>query len=104
MIEITIYERSHHLKASGHALFDQKGRDVVCAAVSVVLQSWMVGTRLLCKQDVSVLQEGDRWEATVDEMNDLAELLWKNMILTLDILSKQYPENIRLHWEENHGS
>ncbi|MCX7883207.1 MAG: ribosomal-processing cysteine protease Prp [Brevinematales bacterium] len=104
MIDITISETAHRLVACGHALFDEKGRDIVCAAVSVTLQGWVVGTRLLGKQDVRVWQQGDTWEARVEHMNEESLLLWKNMILMLDILSRQYPEYIRLHWEENHGS
>ncbi|NPV38901.1 hypothetical protein BREVNS_0764 [Brevinematales bacterium NS] len=104
MIDISISEKTHRVVASGHALFDQKGKDVVCAAVSVTLQGWVVGTRLLCKEDVAVRQTEGRWEAEVSEMNENSLLLWKQMILTLDILSRQYPDHIRLHWEENHGS
>ncbi len=104
MIEIEIDERAHRVVAQGHALFDIKGRDIVCAAVSVVLQGWVVGTQLLCKQDVQVEKQKDRWEAVLNSLDEQSLLLWKNMILMLDILARQYPENIRLHWEENHGS
>jgi len=104
MIEITISETSHRVVARGHALFDTRGRDIVCAAVSVTLQGWVVGTKLLCHQEIDVRQEEGRWEATLPTPGDEASLLWKNMILTLDILSRQYPENIRVYWEENHGS
>jgi|GEM_PF-1890818 hypothetical protein len=104
MIIIRIDETSHRVVAQGHALFAPKGSDVVCAAVSIVLQSWVVGCRILCKQDVSVVQREGVWEASLADAREEAILLWKNMILTLDILSRQYPENIQLQWEENHGS
>lgn len=104
MIDITISETFHRIRAEGHALFDLKGRDVVCAAVSVTLQGWVVGSRILCKQEVVVQQEKGQWEGRLQEVNEEALLLWRQMILMLDILSRQYPENIRLKWEENHGS
>ncbi|MFN4217023.1 MAG: ribosomal-processing cysteine protease Prp [Brevinematales bacterium] len=104
MIDIFISEKTHRLVACGHALFDQKGRDVVCAAVSVTLQGWVVGTRLICKQEVVVNQTDGRWEAEICDANENSLLLWRQMILTLDILSRQYPDYIRLHWEENYGS
>ncbi len=46
MIKIEIFKKDNILKkleAKGHAFFDKRGKDIVCAAISALLQNIYVG-------------------------------------------------------------
>ncbi|MCX7820338.1 MAG: ribosomal-processing cysteine protease Prp [Brevinematales bacterium] len=105
MISIKIsIEKVLTLEASGHALFDKKGKDIVCAAVSTLLQSWLIGLEELCKVRLNTKKENGFLSVRVDEINENTFLLTQNLVLSLKILEKQYKENIKVELEEKDGS
>lgn len=102
MINIKIKEENGilELEAWGHALFDSKGRDIVCASVSVLLQSWVLWERELCGVDLKEAKEEGYLKVVVTEMNEMAKLFFTALKLSLSVLRNQYPEYIKLILEE----
>ena len=50
MIEVKFSKKeSLKVEVEGHSLFDIKGKDIVCSAVSVLLQSWHLGMQEIAK-------------------------------------------------------
>lgn len=91
------------IEAQGHALFDKKGKDVVCAAVSTLLQSWLIGTQQLCGTLVQSEQKSGYFIAYANISNDQEELLYRSLYLGLVILEQQYPQNIKVTREDSNG-
>ncbi|MEJ5284541.1 MAG: ribosomal-processing cysteine protease Prp [Brevinematia bacterium] len=91
-------------EAKGHSLFDVKGKDIVCAAVSVLIQSWLVGITELCKVKAEENRNDGFLSVKVSELNESVKLLTQNLVLSLKILEKQYRENIKVELEEKDGS
>ncbi len=100
MIEIAIeYKEGVRIKAKGHALFDEKGKDIVCASVSVLLQMWLVGMTELCGSNVDFVKESGFLFASVDKLTEKGKLLFDYLVLSLSLLQRKYPESIKLELE-----
>ena len=94
MITIIYDEKGHDmiLQASGHAGFAPKGQDIVCAAVSALMQTLAYsvdgGTVTQSQDDCNILTV--QAEQSFDNMAKF-ELVTDGLML----LAKQYPENVR---------
>lgn len=96
------------VEAKGHALFDARGKDVVCAAVSTLLQSWLIGVKELCQASVEAEQGqdgsgGGNFTARMTGYGVKEKLLLDNLILSLKVLQNQYGEHIKVTVEETNG-
>ncbi len=72
MTVVELYRRKGvpvRLKVSGHSGYAEEGTDVVCAAVSILVQTLHIGL-------ADVL--GQKPESTVDRKNAAIELSWKD--------------------------
>ena len=94
MITIIYDEKEHDmiLQASGHAGFAPKGQDIVCAAVSALMQTLAYsvdgGTVTQSQDDCNILTV--QAEQSFDNMAKF-ELVTDGLML----LAQQYPENVR---------
>ena len=97
MIKVDI--KKNHIKISGHALFDDYGKDIVCAAVSSIVITSINGILRLDNKAISYKLTKD--ELIIDILKDNREtkLLILNMISLLKDLEKQYGKNIKVNEE-----
>lgn len=90
MIQVTYneVEDAMILRAEGHAGFAPKGQDIVCAAVSVLMQT------LACSVGTCMCNEGKRFSVVCKKSNDN---IAKFELVTdgLALLQREYPENVR---------
>lgn len=89
------------LKVEGHAGFDEKGRDIVCAAVSVLVISLLNGLeKYTSVKPQETVEEGmvecrlPRPEREEDERT--ARVITSILMDSLREISKTYPENISI--------
>lgn len=76
------------LRAEGHAGFAEKGKDIVCAAVSVLMQT------LACSVGTCMGNDGKGFSVVCKKSNDNIakfELVTDGLVL----LQREYPENVR---------
>lgn len=93
----------YEVKAEGHAGAGKYGQDVVCAAVSVLLQTLaneVTETARAGLLAVGVVAHGDGWmkvEMTpTDQTQDMADA-WVELVQDgIDALAESYPENVEL--------
>lgn len=76
------------LRAEGHAGFAEKGKDIVCAAVSVLMQT------LACSVGTCMCNDGKVFSVVCKKSNDN---IAKFELVTdgLALLQREYPENVR---------
>ena len=99
MIKVRFSVGNRQLKGfeiSGHAMFAESGRDVVCAAVSSA--AYMAANTIT---DVigadAVAQVGEAlMSVKLNQPNEQAEVVLKGLEIHLTELSKQYPQNIKI--------
>ena len=106
MNKITFYIKSDNyvgFKSEGHAGYDERGKDIVCSAISSITQSCALGV-------IEVLKLNPKYEVNEEKGylqlrlpdnvdNDLlekAQVLFKTTYLALKDLSKGYPSNIKV--------
>lgn len=93
----------YEVKAEGHAGAGKYGQDVVCAAVSVLLQTLANEVTEAARAGllaVGVVAHGDGWmkvEMTpTDQTQDMADA-WVELVQDgIDALAESYPENVEL--------
>lgn len=87
--------------ASGHAMYSEYGKDIVCSATSSCIITTINGILKIDSSSISIDQKEDTIIVEVLKQNDIALKLLDNMIEMLEELEEQYPKNIRLSKEEN---
>lgn len=103
MITVTVRRdaagRVHGFRSEGHAGFADYGEDIVCAAVSVLTQTAVLGLKEHCDVDLQ-LEQSPGWLHCALEgethASDAAEAVLETMILGLDAIARQYPEQVRV--------
>ncbi len=95
MIKVTFYRSSEHYLsfiARGHSHFDVEGKDIVCAAVSALVQHT---ARILSDQgDAVVKKSKGRLEISLKNQNELSDLLINELYKSLSDLQEQFPANL----------
>jgi uncharacterized protein len=103
MLEVTFYrddrDRCRGFAARGHADFSSRGTDIVCAAVSAVLQAARLGLTEYARLDVDASQGPGELE--LDWREDQSDLESVRAIaataeLAIDRIARRYPKHIRL--------
>jgi len=88
------------IEVSGHALYADSGKDIVCASVSTAI---IVTVNALEKLNVLDYIEYEIEEgyflAVVKEKNDTVNALLDNLAYSLDDLNNQYPKYIKIKKE-----
>ena len=96
---IKVYIKHNHIVFSGHAMFADYGKDIVCAAVSSIVITSINGILRLNDKAISykLTDEG----MIIDILDDNLEtrVLTENMISLLKELEKKYGKNIKIYEE-----
>ena len=85
---------------SGHAMYDDYGKDIVCASVSSTFLCTVNAIFALDADSIRVFDEDGQQVLQVLKVEHVVQVLLQNMIRCLESLVKQYPKNIRLDKEE----
>ena len=99
MIKVRFSVGNRQLKGfeiSGHAMFAESGRDVVCAAVSSAAYMAANTVTDIIRADAEATADDGAMTLLVKEPCERTETVLKGLELHLKELSKQYPENIKI--------
>ncbi len=103
MIQVKVQKEKDKIlkvEASGHAMYDEWGKDIVCSAVSTCIITSINAILEIQDTAIEVVQTEENIEIIVKEKDEIVLKLLKNMIEMLESLEKQYPKNITLSKEE----
>ena len=81
---------------SGHALFAESGKDIICAAVSSAAYMADNTVTEIIRADAKAQAEDGAMVLTLNEPNTQAETVLRGLELHLTELSKQYPQHIKI--------
>jgi len=97
MIKINI--KKNHIEIKGHAMYDDNGKDIVCAAVSTIVIT-TINAILRFDQDTIKYKENDGYiDIEILKNTNTTNTLILNMIELLKDLEKQYTKNIKINEE-----
>ncbi len=97
MIKVDI--RKNHIEISGHAMFADYGKDIVCASVSSIVITSINGILRLDEEAISYNISNDKLSIDILKEDKQTKTLILNMISLLKDLEKQYEKNIKINEE-----
>ena len=96
MIKIEVKENNKRIREvsiKGHALYDDYGKDIVCAATSATVITTVNGILSIDKDYIKVT-EGENLKIEILKHDKIVDSLINNMIKLLTELQNDYKENI----------
>lgn len=96
MIKVKVEEKNKEVNKvmiTGHALYDDYGKDIVCASVSSIVIT-TVNAILRIEKDAIFVEE-EPFVIEVKKSTEITKKLIENMISLLRELERDYPKNIR---------
>lgn len=100
MIKISIKKEGKmisSLEIKGHALYDDYGKDIVCASVSTMVITTVNATLRYDNKSLSYSKDEGYVQIVMEKHSKVVDLLMENLISLLRELEKQYPKNIKIN-------
>ena len=97
---IKVYIKNKKIIITGHALYDEYGRDIVCAAVSSIVITSINGALKVENNSLVYNEEDSKLTIDIKSNNKNVLLIIENMIEMLKELSLTYKKNIKIIEEE----
>ena len=99
MIQVKV-EKEHakykKITILGHALYDDYGKDIVCAAASSIVTTTVNGILALDKGSLSYMISKKGITVNIKDEDSTTQILIANMVSLLKELEKNYPANIEV--------
>ena len=99
MITVNIIKENNKYKKIsilGHAMYADRGKDIVCSSVSSIVITTVNGILTINKGSLSYMVGKKGMTIELKSMDDTTQLLIHNMVNLLKDLEKQYPENVEV--------
>lgn len=100
MIKVNFYYQTNNIvktEVSGHANFDQYGKDIVCAGVSLIMIGGLNALDQLVNQaEVKLEQSDNEIVITVLQPTNDNQMILKTMLWQLKTISEQYKNKITI--------
>lgn len=99
MIKVEIIRNNNNIKKIsilGHAMYDEYGKDIVCASVSTLVISTVNNILSINSKTIKVEQSDSKIIIEYILKNNIIDILINNMISNLNTLANNYPKNIKI--------
>ena len=80
----------------GHAMYDDYGKDIVCAAVSSIVTTSVESIAAIDNDAIDVKEENNKVEIIINKHDDITNKLINTMLTLSNELVKKYPRNIKI--------
>ena len=104
MIKIFVTKKNQQIQEvsiQGHAMYDDFGKDIVCAAVSSCVITTVNGILEIDKDWILAKQDSKGVLIQVQNSNGVCQKLLTNMISLLEELHDQYSKNLKIISKED---
>ena len=96
MQTIVITKTKNKIFVSGHAEYAAAGQDIVCAAVSTLVQVFVASVEELTEDCIKAdIQAGSAF-IEYKNLSDRAQVLKDSFLLGLEMIANEYPHNMRI--------
>ena len=93
---IAVYRRENSLTVRGHAGYAAPGKDIVCAAVSALVETMIAAIEQVTTDHIRTNKATGLVDITWERLSDRGLLLIDAFFVGIKMLSDQYPEHIRI--------
>lgn len=94
MIEVTI--RKNEIKIYGHAGCAEKGKDIVCAAVSILEHTLLRSLKILTEDNVNIEREKGFTVIQFKDLSKEGKLLVDSFFIGISDIAVKYPECVKM--------
>lgn len=84
------------ISLTGHAMYDDYGKDIVCAAVSSTVITTVEAIASFDDSAIDIKEQDDKLEIIINKHDNTCDKLINNMLNLLQELENKYPENIKI--------
>jgi uncharacterized protein YsxB (DUF464 family) len=100
MITIEIFyahSKITRMRVTGHALAALHGKDIICAGVSALTQSAVLGLQDYLERKLALRVAAGELDCALDGApDDLSEAIWQTMLLGLIEIAKINPKRVQI--------
>lgn len=93
---ISIVRRKDGFIVCGHALYAEPGRDIVCAAVSALMQTLVESIEQLTEDKIEYKLEHGMTVVKYWTLSDQAKVLIASFFIGCEMIADQYPKNVKI--------
>ena len=93
---IIIKKNNNKIVISGHALYDEYGKDIVCASVSSVSICTVNAIISINDNAIEAIEKEGELIININSNDDITNKLMDNMFRCFKELEKQYPNNVKI--------
>lgn len=93
---ITIRQRDGCISITGHAKYAERGKDIVCAAVSTLVQVLISSVHRLTRDEMGAHMEDGKTVIVYRDLSREASLLMDSFFIGVEMIVATYPENVRV--------
>ena len=97
MIKVNI--RKNHIEIKGHAMYDDYGKDIVCAAVSSIVITTINAILSFDKNAINYENKEGYINIDIVSESETTKKLINNMVKLLKDLEQDYQKNIKINEE-----
>lgn len=97
---IKVKKDKNKISVSGHALYDNYGKDIVCASVSSIIYTTVNALFKINKNSIEYNDDGNTINIINLDNTEITNTLLDNMMDLLKQLEIDYPKNIKIESEE----
>ena len=93
---IKVIVDNNKIVVSGHANFDEYGKDIVCASVSSIVITTINACMEIDEEAIYYEENDNKILIEIKKDNEVIKKLIDNMVFMLKSLEKDYPKNIKV--------
>lgn len=93
---IVVSRSEQAITINGHAGYAPHGQDVVCAAVSTLVQNMVISITELTKDEIQYDMQPGMVEIRYKTLSAEAQLLVKSFFIGIRMISNEYPSNVQI--------
>ena len=95
MIEITRFKSE--IRLNGHAGYAERGNDIVCAAVSALVQTLIYSLEEMAIDKIEIATENNQIRSIkYRDLSTTAMLLVNSFFIGVNLIAENYPENLKV--------
>ena len=99
-VNVLVNDKIKEIKITGHANYDEYGKDIVCSATSSIVITTINAILLFDEGYIDYKEEKDKFTIKVNKHDDILEKLITNMLNMLKELQNDYPNYIKIKEEK----
>jgi hypothetical protein len=99
MIKVNVIGNDDKIEILGHAMYDDFGKDIVCAGVSSIVITTINAILSFDNEYITYKSDKDKFVIEVKEHNEIVDNLLVNMVCMLQDIENDYPKNIKIRKE-----